>query len=202
MAKDRASTIIDVLYGEFQELLKIVDQLIEPSMYTWTDNQFRRTLVMAIGSYFEHEITEIVTGFVERETQRSEWVVAFAKAKGISRQYHTYFTWKDNNANQFFGLFGPACKAKHVSDVNASEQLREAAQAFLELGRLRNTLAHENYVTFLVDKTAAEVYERFRSAVRFVDYVDELLDAYSARSQATPEAAAMTEADADAVAGQ
>src|SRR5688572_22709751 len=113
--KDRTSTIIDALYRDFLELLKIVDALKEPSIYAWTDNQFRRTLVMAIGSYFEHEITTLISDFIDRETRNSDWATAFARSKGIARQYHTYFKWDENNVNQFFGMFGAACKQKHVA---------------------------------------------------------------------------------------
>jgi hypothetical protein len=156
-------------------------------MYAWTDNQFRRTLVMAIGSYFEHEITEVVGAFVERETQRSEWVIAFAKSKGISRQYHTYFKWSDSNVNQFFAMFGPACRARHAADVRDSDVLKEAVKAFLQLGDLRNTLAHLNFATYVVEKTAAEVYAQFRVGVGFLDYVETLMETYSARPRADAE---------------
>lgn len=67
-------------------------------------------------------------------------------------------------------------------------------RAFLELGGLRNSLAHLNFATFIVDETAKEVYEQFRLAIKFVGYVEDMFDLYS--SQAKGDSAGKTDAGA------
>ena len=55
-------------------------------------------------------------------SNKNELLVSFVNNKAISRQYHTYFSWKDTNANSFFGLFGDIFSNFIKQEVRNSEQ--------------------------------------------------------------------------------
>ena len=49
------------------------------------------------------------------------------------------------------------------------DSISQSIQAFMELGRRRNELVHENYALFPLNKTVEEVYELYEKAYIFVD---------------------------------
>ena len=87
------------------------------------------------------------------------------------RQYHTYFDWDEKNANKFFSLFGSDFKDKISKKVEADEELTNSIIAFLELGSIRNKLAHLNFANYPLDKTADEIYNLYKNAKTFVDFL-------------------------------
>jgi hypothetical protein len=52
-----------------------------------------------------------------------------------------------------------------IHRVKASEDMRTAVQAFLELGNERNKLVHQDYSTFPLEKTLDEIHALYRNAV-------------------------------------
>ena len=56
-----------------------------------------------------------------------------------------------------------------VEKVRADSNLEESIKAFLEIGDLRNQLAHENYALFKMEKTVEDVFNLYTKAVRFVE---------------------------------
>jgi RiboL-PSP-HEPN len=91
------------------------------------------------------------------------------KNKALARQYHTFFNWDARNANSFFGLFGGDFKDFMTAKVEDDSTLEAGIKAFLQLGDSRNELVHENFATFALDKTAEEIYELYKKALRFVE---------------------------------
>jgi hypothetical protein len=126
-------------------------------------------------SFFEDEIRRILLETVSDRSGNDELVRNFLKNKAIERQYHTYFQWRGNNANSFFGLFGEAFRDSAVQDVKNDSGLADAIKAFLELGDTRNELAHLNFANFALDMTAEEVYRKYQTAYGFVDYLESKL---------------------------
>ena len=114
----------------------------------WLETNSRKVLLLASASYFEHRVCNAVVEFVHERSGGSALVSNFVRNKAVSRQYHTWFNWNESNANQFFGLFGSEFRAAMIGKVNASNELRAAIEAFLELGSERNKLIHQDYATF------------------------------------------------------
>lgn len=141
----------------------------EPSLAIAAADNFRKALVLASASYFEHRISSCVLEFVQECAKGNDLVVGFVKNKAISRQYHTWFKWDESNANQFFGLFGSSFKQAMTERVNASEELRSSIRAFLEVGNERNKLVHQDFASFALEKTLDEIYSRYRQSLLFVD---------------------------------
>ena len=99
-----AETIVDRLYKEIKELQKFLEEQSEISFATFSDSNFRKSLLLSSASFFEKEIKRIIEEFTNEKTQNNFALTAFLKNKAIARQYHTFFNWNDNNANSFFGL--------------------------------------------------------------------------------------------------
>ncbi len=172
-------TIIDTMYEEFKELLLLLDEGKEISLRSMVDNTFKKTLAVSAASFFEHEIRRILLEFVALQSSNNELISNFIKNKAIERQYHSYFAWETNNANKFFGLFGQSFRDSAKSDVSVDDNLAESIKSFLQLGDLRNQLAHLNFAQIILNKTADEVYLQYKNALIFIKYFENKLLQYN-----------------------
>ncbi|MDR6293770.1 hypothetical protein E9232_006323 [Inquilinus ginsengisoli] len=166
-----AGDSIERFYETHQKLYEFLLQSGEPTFAVEANNNFRRSLILAIASYFEHEITDIVRGISKIHANGSSIICELLEQKAINRQYHTYFDWEKKNANKFFGLFGAEFQAVAKEKVRGDSSLDQAIKNFLELGDTRNRLVHLNYVVFDVDKTPNDIMSLFRSSLIFVDFL-------------------------------
>ena len=168
-------TIIDSLYNEFLDLLEFLDRSKEISLRSTVNATFKKTLALSAASYFEDEIRTILIKFVDKKSNSNSLVRNFLRNKAIARQYHTFFNWRGNNANQFFSLFGDEFKNSAIQDIKNNTELELAIKDFLDLGNTRNELAHLNFANIELDKTAEEVYRQFQRARKFITYLDKKL---------------------------
>jgi RiboL-PSP-HEPN len=181
-----ASSDVDRIHREFTELVAFLAEQGEISMQSAADDAFRRVLIISAASYFEHELTNIVTAFVDEVASSDALVTALVRNKAVSRQYHTWFSWDEKNANRFFALFGDEFKT-HMRDViKGSRSLEQAIKAFLELGDGRNRLAHQNFAAFALEKTSEEIYRLYQDALPFIHSVRDELRACSMKLRSVP----------------
>lgn len=162
------STIVDNIYSEYQQLVTFLDEQGEISLRSSADHTFRKALLLAAASYFEKEITSHLINFCYKQSQKNSLIVEFVKNKGLKRQYHTLFAWDEHNANSFFGLFGEDFKKVMKAEVSSNDKLELAIVNFLQIGSDRNRLVHQDYGTFVLEKTADEIFTQYQSAVYFV----------------------------------
>ncbi len=162
-------TVVDRLYDEYKDLVSFLDRNNEISFRTLADANFRKSLLLAAASYFEHHLTSILSDFIQNESPENQLLFEFVKNKAISRQYHTYFSWNEKNANQFFGLFGDSFKTYMKDEVKNNEDLDKSIKAFLEIGQDRNRLVHQNFGTIHLEKTTKEIYELYQAALSFLE---------------------------------
>lgn len=167
-------TVVDTLYAEFQALNEVLAGAGELSLQNTANEVFRKTLLLAAGSLFEVTILEIIQQFVA-ETSNNDRVVAFVRSKGLSRQYHTLFDWDRNNANPFFRLFGDEFRELMKVQVDGDAELAEAITAFIEIGRERNRMVHENFGVYALEKTSDEIYVLYDKARVFTARLPALL---------------------------
>lgn len=177
------STVVDQLHQDFVGLLSVLDDVGEVSLRTVADENFRKSLLLAAASYFERRMTETVLMFVEEATNRNKLVAELVRNKAVSRQYHTWFQWDQNNANSFYRLFGSDFLAFMKHKI-VEDRLEDAVRAFLELGRDRNRLVHQDYGVFVLEKTTEEIHELYCRARDFVETVPGALREYDS-GQAT-----------------
>jgi HEPN superfamily RiboL-PSP-like protein len=160
-------TPIDRLYNEATATIHVLQEKSEWSLQSAAADHFRKALLLATASYFEDYICNSVAEFV-REQSKSALIDNFVRNKAIARQYHTWFSWDKKNANQFFGLFGVEFRTMMADSVKTKPELQSAIEAFLELGNERNSLVHQNYATFPMEKTLEEIYFLYQRALIFV----------------------------------
>lgn len=173
-------TAVDSLHQEFVALVAFLDSANEISYRSVADENFRKALLLAAASYFEHRLSQEILNFVEEETSQEHVVGWLVKKKAVERQYHTWFDWRATTANQFFGLFGEAFSQSARTIVRERPDLKKSIEAFLEIGRDRNRLVHQDFGTFSLEKTAEEIYDTYRSAMEFVDWFPQELRAFCA----------------------
>lgn len=173
------TTIVDRLYSDSRELIDYLAQNGEVSFQANVEDYFRKTLLLSVASYFESSIMSILMDFFEESANRSELVISFIRNKAIERQYHTYFAWREANANSFFGLLGSGFKEYMKAEVRNDAQLDESIRAFLKLGNSRNELVHGNFALYALQDTADEIYKNYKKATFFINVLPRKLREYS-----------------------
>ena len=58
-----------------------------------------------------------------------------------------------------------------TQETAGSDELKQSIKAFLEIGNVRNQLVHQNFASFSLEKTAAEIYALYKCALYFVDLI-------------------------------
>ncbi len=166
------TTVVEEFYKRQAALKDFLSKSKEISFLQDVEDSFRKNFALAAASYFENEITDLLCKYADAQSNRCEPLTSFVRNKALKRQYHTLFDWeKGTNANSFFGLFGEEFKARVDADLKQSIELSEAIKAFLELGRLRNHIVHQNYAIFSAEKSSEDLYALFQSALKFLDYL-------------------------------
>jgi hypothetical protein len=169
------NTIIDNRYNEGKALIDFLLKNKELSLSTDVENNFRKTLLLSTASYFEHQITEILREFAKIHSQNNSLVMEYIEKQGISRKYHTLFSWESGNVNSFLGNFGSAFKTKILAEFKANSDLEVGAKAFIEIGSERNNLVHRNFADFPMEKTADEIHHKYKQAIVFIHFLKEQL---------------------------
>jgi len=169
----RPENIIDILIKRHEEVRHFFSQQGEVTLADNSDAEFRKVLILSITSFFEHEITSAISELAENSS--SPRIFELVKAKAISRQYHTYFDWKDGkNINSFTKLFGESFKQEIEKELKQRE-LTEGMKLFLILGQERNILVHKNFAAASISWTVDEIVEKYEKALEFVIFLLERL---------------------------
>lgn len=163
-----SNTAVDRLYKESASIISAIGTT-EPSLLIAAGDSFRKGLILAAASHFEHRICSCVLDFIKERVNDSDIVVTFVRNKAISRQYHTWFKWDETNANQFFGLFGSQFKHQMMEHIKQSDELKDSIKAFLEVGNERNKLVHQDFASFPLEKTLDEIYDLYKISLFFLE---------------------------------
>lgn len=131
------SASVEAYYGRHIELYQYLMARQEVSFAADFSETFTRGLVLAIASYFEHEITEILTDLPRRRAAGDPILTSMIMRQVVSRKYHTYFDWDKLKPGPFWALLGEDFKAKAAQDLKDNEEFDQAVRAFLELGQIR-----------------------------------------------------------------
>ena len=161
---------IDKFYENFTKLKSFLLSQSQLDYFNIVENDFRKNLLISSASFIESELQRILIDFIESNSNHSA-ITYFMKKKAIARQYHTYFDWNGNNINSFLGLFGEEFK-KEIQDKIKTKNILKNTKDFLELGKLRNELVHQNFVTYNLEKTTDEVKQLFDSANQFLIFFE------------------------------
>ena len=146
-----------------------------PSLAATADDIFSKYLLLASASYFEERVKATLLDYVAETTGGDERLVEFVRNTVTARGYHTLFDWSGSNANQFWRLFGESFRNRMRERVRQDANLDNSIRAFLELTRDRNRLVHGNIGAFSLEKTSAEIYNAYETALGFVETLPHLL---------------------------
>lgn len=184
-------TPVEQLKKEYDEISEYLKTQSQPSLYNDLNKNFRKVLLLAAGSYFENQITLILSNFVRNKSNNDERLINFLEKQAISQKYHQLFSWgkKDapespgKDANTFFKLFGDNFKSQVDNEItpqkldnqeiiNYKLKLKDSIKAFIEIGHLRNILVHSNFAAYNYDqKTSDEIFALYISALPFLEYL-------------------------------
>lgn len=167
------NTVIDNLYSDSRDLVEYLNNKNEISLKNTAENIFRKTLVLSIGSFFEFWLVDIIKNYASKKTSNDNILVSFIENKALKRQYHTLFQWEKNNVNSFLRLFGLDFLESSKSEIENDEYLQDSVNKFMEIGRLRNQLTHQNIADFPLNKTAEEIYQSYKIAINFVNFIQD-----------------------------
>ena len=186
---------VEQIRNEYAALAFHLQEVGEISLLSDVNKNFRKVLILSAGSFFEHQITSVLTDFALSVSKGDRRLASFLERQAINQKYHQLFSWgeKDNptkpvkNANTFWKLFGDDFKSAIEQELRIEkttpqrereerESITAAIEAFVELGHLRNILVHSNFADYNYDhKTTDEIFELFQRALPFVDFVKEKL---------------------------
>jgi hypothetical protein len=171
------TTFIDTLFKEQKELAAFLQQQDQLSFSLGVEAFLSKTLLLSIASFFESRITNSITDYAARVSKSDEALTSLVRIKAIERQYHSYFQWREGSRSvmPFFGMLGSALKDAVKQEMKAGD-LAQAADAFLELGDLRNLLVHGNFANYSLEKTSDEIYRLYGLALRFVIFIENKLN--------------------------
>jgi hypothetical protein len=173
-------SIVDKLYTELSDLRNHLEGAGEISLQNSAEENFRKTFLLASASYFDARFRELLLSFFRDVSKHSPVVVEFAQNTAInSRKYHTLFEWDGKNVNNFYKLFGEDFKTHMLQREKTDTSFAESAKAFLEVGRERNRLIHQNFAAFSIEKNTAELYDLYKKAYQFVVQLPEELRKYA-----------------------
>lgn len=151
-------------------LMHLKDDL---SLQSKAGDIFSKFLLLAVASYFEKRLTDAVMDFTAQVTKSENHALTnLVRNKAVERQYHQWFDWKKSkNANSFFKLFGQDFLAHMKAELSGDhESINDAIRAFMEIGRERNLLTHEDIATYRLEKTSHDVYATYKRALPFVEW--------------------------------
>lgn len=166
-------TVVDEFYNDYRQLVALLEGPDTASLRVSMSDKLSRALVLVIANFYEGEIKEILLNLF-RTGSTSPLIPPFLQSS-MERKYHEYFDWKAQNANKFFAMFGDDFRRQAIEDVRNGRELEEGVQAFMEIGRMRNVLAHEQLLGVPLPKTADEYYTLHQKALVFIQYLRESL---------------------------
>lgn len=166
------SNDVSAFYARQAELKEFLLEKHSLSMAQDVEQLLQKNLPLAAASYFEHVVCGLLRKYVDQKSNSSPELKAFFEIKAIARQYHTLFDWDKNNVNKFLSHFGEDFKSSVSREINEDTSLTKAAQDFVEIGRSRNQIVHQNYAAFMGDKSSEEVFNLFKSAERFIEFLE------------------------------
>lgn len=159
---------------------------------------FLKIVTVSVASYFEAEAKETIRALSENLVgERGKILVNFIEKGILKRGYHNLFAWDEPtpNANKFYSFFNDESKkfVKYMKEREKDDKgLSEAARCFVELGKARNDLVHNDLASLPFNLSMEEVEEKYCKAQqflpKFLHYAMKYAEGESAVGEAPPPA--------------
>ncbi|MFD7783056.1 HEPN domain-containing protein [Streptomyces nojiriensis] len=165
---------VERMYEDHRSVLEYLESQQQVSHHATLQTTLPKVLLLAAASEFEERVCRSLKEHVAAHTLDSK-ILELVDQKAIRRQYHTLFDWDSRNAGKFWSLFGQDFKNGMKKYCAQDAKLAAHIAAFMEIGSLRNHMVHNNYASFALEKTLAEVYALYQQGDIFVGQIPELL---------------------------
>ncbi|MFJ5534499.1 HEPN domain-containing protein [Streptomyces sp. NPDC093261] len=162
------------MYEDHRSVLSYLEDQQQASHHATLQTTLPKVLLLAAASEFEERVCDALRDHVSAHTLDNK-LLELIEQKAIRRQYHTLFDWDSRNAGKFWSLFGQDFKSNMKKHCAQDSKLTSHISAFMEIGSLRNHMVHNNYASFVLEKTLDEVHELYQLGDQFVDQLPELL---------------------------
>lgn len=133
------------------------------SFYSSYNNFFTKIFTIACANAFERHLCRVIPTILSQKDCNSV-LFNFLSKQAFERKYHSLFSWKDKNANSFYGLFGENFKNDFRNFLDNSD-FKQGEKDFLLLGYYRNQIVHQGFDLFSLNKNQNEIWELYQSAL-------------------------------------
>src|SRR5690349_11663113 len=125
---------VDRLKNDFEAIAKHLAETVQVSMLNDLNSSFRKLLLLSAGSYFEHEITQVLMEFARKKAHNDERLSNFLQKAAVAGRYHTFFEWGKQdqvdgfgkNANKFWSYFGAEFKNQMVDELKDKPEINKS----------------------------------------------------------------------------
>lgn len=129
-----------------------------------------KTLLLCAASYFERFICSSLLE-TAKDTGSIPLFCNFIEKQALERKFHSMFNWDGSNANKFFGLFGQDFSSWIRQQVKDDSSIEQAVREFMFVNNQRNVLVHGNFAAVSAGITFDEAWDRYKTALRFVEWL-------------------------------
>lgn len=162
---------VERIHEDLKAIGQIVNASKDVSAISGFGEHSSKTLLLAGASYFERRIISSIGDHINAVTE-SRVLRHFTFHQAVERKFFSLFDFNGGpkNINAFFKKFGPEYSKWAKTDVAARKDIDQLA--FLNFCSLRNSLVHNNYATYSINKTLDEVWGEFRKAEMLVSWIE------------------------------
>lgn len=163
---------VERIHEELKAIGQIVGASNDVSAITDYGAHSAKALLLAGASYFERRIISSIEDHVNTVTM-SDVVRHFVLHQAVERKFFALFDFNADtkNINAFLSKFGPAYNKWAKDDIKLAG-VEKSQLYFLNFCRLRNSLVHNNYATYDINKTLDEVWAEFAKAALLVSWIE------------------------------
>lgn len=159
----------------FKTLSSLADSVkaTDLSAYSFINDIGAKTLLIAAAGELEVRLcAALLSGF--KKYQVPAHFLEFVSSQALERKFHQLFDWKTPNSNKFLSLFGEEKKKELRALIEKLEQ-KQSETDFMYVGKMRNEVVHEGLVKASIPNTKEEIYEKYLSAVKYVQFIEQNL---------------------------
>jgi RiboL-PSP-HEPN len=168
------TNVIQSFFDEHSQLVSVLEGEANLSLRLAVDRHFQKILIVATASYCEDLVKDAILDFASHSSGKNIEIISLIKSKAIERQYHTLFDWTTNSSsgtNRFWSLFGENQKKKVAAAIKREPSIVAKAEAFIQVGQLRNLLVHGNFGAMNVDLTIGEIRLKSELALGYIAFM-------------------------------
>ncbi|MFG2377363.1 HEPN domain-containing protein [Streptomyces sp. NPDC048504] len=161
------------MYQEHEDLIAFFGD-DNPSYQASLERTLPKVLLLAAASEFEVQVCRHIREYASASSNDKKLATMIDRWV-LTRQYHKLFDWDNKSAGPLWSALGEDFKRHMKVKLKEDLELKEHLDAFLEIGRLRNELVHQDYANYVLLKTSKEIYRLYEKAVAFIEELPGIL---------------------------